>query len=84
MIDECEGHWTSFKNNAYYAPLIDRLANDRQLPDDRLKLYNSGVCGLHRTNADLFERAVKRIDRWSGLAQRMTVLEQEALSFELA
>jgi hypothetical protein len=83
LVDTVEMHWMEAKRRNEYAGFVAALERDGVVPDDHLRLCNSGVFGLTCDDQELMQRVVQRIDQWAGHAAGLHTIEQIALSFEL-
>lgn len=67
------------KESGLYRTLAGVL-RERQLADDRMPLLNSGVIGLHQSDADVLERSLALMDELYPLAEGAYTLEEFCLS----
>ncbi|MET3051494.1 MULTISPECIES: hypothetical protein [Pseudomonas] len=83
LMDEFEMLWAEASQRNEYEAFALELAQYNQLPVPGLRLFNSGVCGLTRSNAHLFADVIALIDRWAHHGQMLFTLEQVVVSMVL-
>ncbi|MCU1729133.1 hypothetical protein NTD86_19330 [Pseudomonas sp. 7P_10.2_Bac1] len=83
LMDEFEWEWAEAKLRADYVAFSDELIANGKAPDDRLKLYNSGICGMTRANAGVLDKAIVLIDEWNKHYDKLHTIEQIAVSFAM-
>ena len=83
LMDEFEWTWAQAKQRADYVSFSNELIAKGKAPDDSLKLYNSGICGIARVNAGVMDKAIELIDEWTDHYLRLHTIEQIAVSFAM-
>ncbi|MNJ42417.1 hypothetical protein D3C77_373880 [compost metagenome] len=84
LMDEFEMAWAEACQRSEYSAFARELALHNQSPAPGLRLFNSGVCGLTKSNAHLLGDVIKLIDRWAHHGQLLFTLEQIAVSIVLS
>lgn len=83
LMDECELSWAQASRRSGYSPLVTQLDAEKSAPAPALKLFNSGVFGLTKTNGHILEGAISLIDQWAHHGATLLTIEQIAISFML-
>jgi len=83
LVDEWEACWREAKLRPEFAALCKDLESRNEIPDQDLKLYNSGVCGVYDTDEALMLESIGYIDAWKDHCAKLHTIEQIALSFAL-
>lgn len=83
LMDQFEFRWAEATRRPDYAGLTKHLTQLRELPSPRLRLFNSGVCGLSSKHSAMIDLVIKRIDSWAFLQHELHTIEQIAISFEI-
>lgn len=83
LMDELEWTWAEGSQRPEYHAFSQDMASKGMSPAPTLKLYNSGICGMTRANANLMEGAISLIDQWAHHGRRLLTIEQIAVSFIL-
>jgi len=84
VVDEFEFDWQEARQREEFSALARHAEEHGQTSaTSSLRLYNSGLCGLHRDDAGLMDEVIARIDHWSAQVKGLHTLEQVALSFSL-
>lgn len=83
LMDEFEWTWAKGSRRPGYHAFAEELTAKNKTPSPSLKLYNSGICGMTRSNADIMEGSISLIDEWAHHGRKLFTIEQIALSFML-
>lgn len=83
LVDECEMTWGEASPRPEYLAFAQELALAEKSPAPGLRLFNSGVFGITRSNAQLLDGIINLIDQWAHHGQMLFTIEQIAASFML-
>lgn len=83
LMDEFEWTWAKGSQRPAYHAFAKELDDRNESPAPSLKLYNSGICGMTRANAEIMDGAISLIDQWAHHGRRLFTIEQIAVSFML-
>lgn len=83
LMDEFEWTWAQAKHRPDYVAFAHDLSARGMAPDDRMKLYNSGLCGIARNNGGIMDGVIQCIDDWKDHYGKLHTIEQIAVSFAM-
>lgn len=81
LMDQFEWSWHDAAKRPIYRRFVTDLVARGKAPQDTLKLYNSGICGIVRANASLMDGVIALIDEWAEHGATLHTIEQIAVSF---
>ena len=83
LMDKFELSWADASRRLGFRKLVTQLDAENKAPAPWLKLFNSGVCGMTKTNGHIFEGVISLIDQWAHHGATLLTIEQIAISFML-
>ena len=83
LMDQFEWTWAEAKHRPDYVAFAHDLTTKGTAPDDCMKLYNSGICGIVRSNGGIMDGVIERIDAWKDHYCKLHTIEQIAVSFAM-
>ncbi len=83
LMDKFELSWADASRRLGFRKLVTQLDAENKAPAPWLKLFNSGVCGMTKTNGHIFEGVICLIDQWAHHGATLLTIEQIAISFML-
>lgn len=83
LMDQFEMTWGEAYRRAEFMDFAQELSLNGATPHAGLRLFNSGVLGITRSNIELLDAVVRLIDSWAHHGQTLFTIEQIAVSFVL-